>query len=334
MDTTAPESTNTEMYQATEQSLLITHDRQAFKIQNVAKIQCQAEAEAQDNVQLQFYEVDNQDIRRICLKRESEERDVEQKCRPSPQQCPHQEERGRSILKKQTANTSEAAPRQPHGDQDVPQGVGSPLAAHPGNRMPTGTGDGTQQQTAFQDALRQCYTDYANSWSCSRKQEHTQALKAAVPTPTQSPAPKSFKLKSMVTVVGPTSQTRHRSCSCNQRRVREMPVWHPGHRAPYHLIGIREVAGQEDRESEKDFLHYLTNWFSWDYYSLELNDFGNAFSAKTVFVTWSCMAEVLYFEVTWTRGEKWIFPLIPELMTQTPMKHGGMLPEKPASLRG
>ena len=44
MDTTAPESTDTEMYQATEQSLLITSDRQALKVQNVAKIQCQAEA--------------------------------------------------------------------------------------------------------------------------------------------------------------------------------------------------------------------------------------------------------------------------------------------------
>ena len=63
MDTTAPESTDTEMYQATERSLLITHNHQAFKIQNVAKIQCKAEAEAQDNVQSQFYEVDNQDIR-------------------------------------------------------------------------------------------------------------------------------------------------------------------------------------------------------------------------------------------------------------------------------
>ena len=73
MDTTAPESTDTEMYQATEQSLLITHDHQALKVQNVAKIQRQAEAEARDSVQSQFYEVNNQDIRRVCLKRESEE---------------------------------------------------------------------------------------------------------------------------------------------------------------------------------------------------------------------------------------------------------------------
>ena len=59
MDMTAPKSTDTEMYQATERSLLITHNHQAFKIQNVAKIQCKA----RDNVQLQFCEADNQDIR-------------------------------------------------------------------------------------------------------------------------------------------------------------------------------------------------------------------------------------------------------------------------------
>ena len=92
MDMTAPESTDMEMYQATERSLLITHDHQALKVQNVAKIQCQAEAEAWDNVQSQFYEVDNQDIRRVCLKRESEEWEMESKCRPSPQYHPHQEE--------------------------------------------------------------------------------------------------------------------------------------------------------------------------------------------------------------------------------------------------
>ena len=86
----------------------------------MAKIQCQAEAEARDSVQSQFYEVNNQDIRRVCLKRESEEQEVESKHRPSPQYHPCQEERGHSIFKKQTANTSEPTPRQPHVDQDIP----------------------------------------------------------------------------------------------------------------------------------------------------------------------------------------------------------------------
>ena len=46
MDTTAPESTDTEMYWAAERLLLITHDHQALKVQNVARIQRQAEEEA------------------------------------------------------------------------------------------------------------------------------------------------------------------------------------------------------------------------------------------------------------------------------------------------
>ena len=46
MDTTAPESTDTEMHRAAERSLLITHDHQALKVQNVARIQRQAEEEA------------------------------------------------------------------------------------------------------------------------------------------------------------------------------------------------------------------------------------------------------------------------------------------------
>ena len=84
VEAVVPDSTDTEMYQATERSLLITHDRQALKVQNVARIQRKAKEEARSNVQVQFYEVD-QDIRRVRLKRESEEWDSEPKCRPSPQ---------------------------------------------------------------------------------------------------------------------------------------------------------------------------------------------------------------------------------------------------------
>ena len=46
MDMTAPESTDTEMHWAAERSLLITHDHQALKVQNVARIQHQVEEEA------------------------------------------------------------------------------------------------------------------------------------------------------------------------------------------------------------------------------------------------------------------------------------------------
>ena len=170
------------------------------------------EAEARSSVQAKFYEEVDQDIRRVCLKRESEEWDSEPKRRPSPQYQPRQEVRGRSILKKRTANTNLPVVRQPYGD-DEPHGVGSPLAAHPGNRMPMGTtlqpphpgvrrpGASpyqVEQQTAFQTAMRQCYTDYASSRSSSRKREHTQS-RVLAPTPMQSPAQKAFKLKSTVT---------------------------------------------------------------------------------------------------------------------------------------
>ena len=84
----APDSTDTEMYQATERSLLITYDSQALKVQNVARIQRQAKAEARSSIQVQFYEVVDQDIRHVRLKRESEERDSEPKRRPSPQYRP------------------------------------------------------------------------------------------------------------------------------------------------------------------------------------------------------------------------------------------------------
>ena len=100
MDTTAPESTDTEMHRAAERSLLITHDHQALKVQNVARIQHQVEEEARSNVQAQFYEMADQDTRHVHLRRESEECKIEPRCRLSPQHRPHQEERGRSILKK------------------------------------------------------------------------------------------------------------------------------------------------------------------------------------------------------------------------------------------
>lgn len=92
--------------------------------------------------------------------------------------------------------------------------------------------------------------------------------------------------------------------------------------------------GWEGQDSEKALLLYIMDRFTWEYYSPELNDFGNAFGSKTVFITRSCMAAALYFEVAWARGEKWIFPLIPDLMSRTPLRCGGKFPEKPTSSKG
>ena len=156
------------MHQATERSLLITSDRHPLKIKNVAKIQRKVEEEVRNNIQSQFYEVVDQDTRLVRLKRESEEREEQPKCRASPQQCPHNEERGHSILKKWTANTSQDTPipRHPHGDQDVPRGIGSPLSlVYPGHRQPLGTGNQACQQTVFQHAMKKCLTDYTKCQS-------------------------------------------------------------------------------------------------------------------------------------------------------------------------
>ena len=176
--------------------------------------------------------------------------------------------------------------------------------------------------------MKQCYTDYISSRSRSRKREHTQS-RAVTPTPMQSPAQKAFKLKSMVTVVEPAPQPRHRSSSRHRPRVSDTPVWRPHRGVPYHLIGICEVEGKTDQESEKDLLLYIMNRFTWEHYSPELNDFGNTFGSKMVFVTRFCMATALYFEIAWARGEKWIFPLIPDQLTESPMRRGGKLPERP-----
>ena len=81
--------------------------------------------------------------------------------------------------------------------------------------------------------------------------------------------------------------------------------------------------GREGQDSEKALLLYIMDRFTWEYYSPELNDFGNTFGSKTVFITRSCMAAALYFEVAWARGEKWIFLLIPDLMSRTPLRRGG-----------
>ena len=75
------------------------------------------------------------------------------------------EVRGRSILKKQMTNTATGAiPRQRHTTDDVPSGVGSPLARHPGNRVPTGDFRVRMRYQVelekFQAHAKACYDEY------------------------------------------------------------------------------------------------------------------------------------------------------------------------------
>ena len=180
--------------------------------------------------------------------------------------------------------------------------------------------------------MKQCYTNYA-SRSQSRKREHHQAPPSA-PTPTQSPAQKTPKLKSLVTVVNRTQQPGSKKGGRDRPRAEPTSVWHPTSRAPYHLIGVRAVAGEKDRESEEDLIKYMMNRFTWEHYDAELHDAVNAFGERTTYVARFCMAMALYFEVAWIRGEKWIFPVIPEELTGTALTRGGQLPRKPDCSKG
>ena len=123
MQASAAESTDTEMYQVLEKDLLISSDYQAGLARHVAQVLEVAGGveSTRDMCSVQF--------------REPDEEEEEIHCTPGTRNEGH----GRSILKKMTVNTSTGTiPRQPHTIGDVPSGVGSPLAKHPGNCVPSG----------------------------------------------------------------------------------------------------------------------------------------------------------------------------------------------------
>ena len=96
MQASASESTDTEMYQAVERDLLITNDYEAGLVWNAAKAHDQA---AGGNEQ-------SGDVRNVWFK-EPDGGEVE--CHHTQGQRPRTEERGRSILKKETVNTATGA---------------------------------------------------------------------------------------------------------------------------------------------------------------------------------------------------------------------------------
>ena len=91
-----PESTNTEMYQAVERDLLITNDYEAGLVRNATIAHDQA---AGGNEQ-------SRDVRYVQFK---EPDGGEEECHRTLGQQPRTEERGRSILKKETVNTATGA---------------------------------------------------------------------------------------------------------------------------------------------------------------------------------------------------------------------------------
>ena len=92
--------------------------------------------------------------------------------------------------------------------------------------------------------------------------------------------------------------------------------------APYHLIGAPAVIAEQ-------FVLYCTNRFNRDDFEDEVKDFGNVFEHRTAFVTRYCMVMVVYFEVAWVRGKRWIFSIIPPEMEKMTSRQGATLPVSP-----
>ena len=189
--TSAPESTDTEMYQALKKDLLISSDYQAGLVRNVTQVLDEVAGgveSTRDVCSVQF--------------REFDEEEEEIRCTPGTRA----EGQGQSILKKEMVNTATGAiPQQPHTIGDVPSGIGSPLAKHPGNRVPSGDfrfRSGFQSQLkGFQlqvkatydsyMSLKQSYTSFRES---SRKRERQTQPKPLMEMPTQLPLQKTGRL--------------------------------------------------------------------------------------------------------------------------------------------
>ena len=187
----APESTDTEMYQALEKDLLISNDYQAELVPNTTQVLVEGTRGVEST----------RDVRSVQFREPDEEEEI---CRAPRTRV---EGRGRSILKKETVNTpTGATPRELHTIGDVPSGVGSPLTRHPGNRVPTGD---FRLRSGFQSQLKATYNSYtalkrsstSRKRSSLRKREHQMQPKPLMDTPTQSPLQKTGQLQSVVTVV-------------------------------------------------------------------------------------------------------------------------------------
>ena len=305
----APESTDTEMYQALEKELLISNNYQA----GLVRYATQALDQVVDGLELA------RDVCNVQFKAPDEE---EEECHCTPGQRPRAEGWGRSILKKEMANTATSAiPQQPHASDDVSSGVGSPLAKLPGNRVPQG-------DFRFQAQLKVTYESYISLRLPSRKQEHQTQPKPLVETPTQSPLQKTGRLQSVVSMVQKErpkwdksmQRDRSRDGVTAHRRSNGMFM-----SAPYHLIRAPVVIAEQ-------FVLYCMDRFNRDDFEDEVKDFSNVFEHRTAFIARYCMAMVVYFEVAWVHGERWIFPIIPPEMEKMTSRRGATLPVSPKEL--
>ena len=79
----------------------------------------------------------------------------------------------------------------------------------------------------------------------------------------------------------------------------------------------------------EQFVLYCTHRFNRDDFEDEVKDFGNVFEHRTAFIARYCMAMVVYFEVAWVCGERWIFLIILPEMEKMMSRRGVTLPALP-----
>ena len=180
----APESTDTKMYQALESELLISSDYQAGLVRNATQA---------------IEEVTGGDAHCVQFREPDEDEDDEEEEEEAPQFLGTRDRtRGRSILKKITANTAgtvtSTMPRQPHKIGNIPRGVGSPL-----DKFDVYAKDRLQKTYNWYSQLKKSQSRVQTP--SSRKQERQVAPKPPGRTPTQSPLQKSGRLQSVVTIV-------------------------------------------------------------------------------------------------------------------------------------
>ena len=181
--------------------------------------------------------------------------------------------------------------------------------------------DHAQKTYDWYNRLRQSQSS-AQRPSC-RKRERQVAPKPPGGTPTQSPLQKSGCLQSVVSVVKrETPQDRGASGDPDN----DVPArWYSDRTfesVPYHLCGSPE-------EVAEPFVLYITDKFGREEFQDEVEDFGNVFGHRTAFVARFCMATVVYFEIAWVRGYRWVFPNIPPEMERMTLRRGAPLPASP-----
>ena len=132
--------------------------------------------------------------------------------------------------------------------------------------------------------------------------------------PTQSPAQKNMKLKSIVCKVPPKEQEAHATSS-----------WQPDRAPPYHSMA----------EKLEDFTNYImqSGLMVHDHFMAEIDDlmiFGHERSS----IAWQVVVSILYTELAWFNGYPYTFPVIPpQLERRAPYPEGALLPERPKESR-